>query len=133
VSLIAILLLSIVPQDCGEVRESCDLVEVNHFYDDNAQLVFDQNIFYDWSPRDGRYQVRAWRLIKCEGQIPVRDWQRGGYVTRWNDSEIPRAMWSPSMRETWTQYDPELIEREFLPKECRRELRNPQRAVNSRP
>jgi hypothetical protein len=28
------------------------------------------------------------------------------------------------VRETWTQYDPELLEREFLPKERRRELRN---------
>jgi hypothetical protein len=27
------------------------------------------------------------------------------------------------MRETWTQYDPELIEREYLPRERRRELR----------
>ena len=27
------------------------------------------------------------------------------------------------MRETWTQYDPELVEREFLPKERRKELR----------
>jgi hypothetical protein len=27
------------------------------------------------------------------------------------------------MRETWTQYDPELVEREYLPKERRRELR----------
>jgi hypothetical protein len=29
------------------------------------------------------------------------------------------------MRESWTQYDPELIERAHLPKEQRRELRKP--------
>ncbi|MEX2026593.1 MAG: hypothetical protein WEH44_04820, partial [Pirellulaceae bacterium] len=28
-----------------------------------------------------------------------------------------------TMRESWTQYDPELVEREYLPKEKRRELR----------
>jgi hypothetical protein len=26
------------------------------------------------------------------------------------------------LRESWTQYDPELVEREFLPQERRREL-----------
>jgi len=29
------------------------------------------------------------------------------------------------MRESWTQYDPELIDRSSLPKEPRRELRKP--------
>jgi hypothetical protein len=131
-SLIALLLLSIVPREC-ELRESCDLVELNHFYDENARLVFDQDIFYDWSPHDGRYQVRAWRLVKCDGQIPVRDWQRGGYVTRWQEFEMPREVRSQSIRETWTQYDVELVERDFLAKESRRELRKPPSAVHSRP
>ena len=31
---------------------------------------------------------------------------------------------SESMRESWTQYDPELAEREYLPKEKRKELRS---------
>ena len=41
----------------------------------------------------------------------------------WQDGEQIRHIHSKSIRETWTQYDPELVEREYLPKERRRELR----------
>jgi len=41
----------------------------------------------------------------------------------WQDGEQIRHLRSKSIRETWTQYDPELIEREYLPKERRKELR----------
>ena len=45
-------------------RDRVDLIEVNHFYDEQGRLVFDQIIFYDWSPMQCRYQVRDWRLLK---------------------------------------------------------------------
>jgi len=41
----------------------------------------------------------------------------------WQDGEQIRYIHSKSIRETWTQYDPELVEREYLPKERRKELR----------
>jgi len=41
----------------------------------------------------------------------------------WHDGEQLRNVHSRSIRETWTQYDPELVEREYLPKERRKELR----------
>jgi hypothetical protein len=104
-------------------RERVDLVEVNHFYDEQGRLVFDQTIFYDWSASHSRYMVRAWRLVKNPAQLPQRDWQDGGYTAVWHDGEVLRHIHAESMRETWTQYDPELIEREYLPKEQRRELR----------
>lgn len=118
--------LGISPQE-DVARETVDLIEVNHFYDEHGRLVFDQVIFYDWSARDARYMVRAWRLVKNPAQLPHRDWSRGGYVTVWQDSgtsgEVLRHVHSRSIRETWTQYDPELIEREYLPKERRKELK----------
>ena len=104
-------------------RERVDLMEVNHFYDEQGRLVFDQVIFYDWSSEHSRYMVRAWRLVKNPAQLPSRDWRDGGYQAVWQDGEILRRVQSPSMRETWTQYDPELVEREYLPKERRKELR----------
>jgi hypothetical protein len=104
-------------------RERVDLVEVNHFYDEQGRLVFDQTIFYDWSPAHSRHMVRAWRLVKNPAQLPQRDWQDGGYAALWHDGEVLRHVHADSMRETWTQYDPELVEREFLPKEQRKELR----------
>ena len=102
-----------------------DLVEVNHFYDEQGKLVFDQIIFYDWSEADGRYNVRAWRLLKSNAQVPYRNWRQGDFVAVWHDGDILRKVQATSFRESWTQYDPELIEREYLPKDRRRELSKP--------
>jgi hypothetical protein len=117
-----VLSLGIAPQD-DVARESVDLIELNHFYDEHGRLVFDQVIFYDWCAAGARYNVRAWRLVKSTAQLPQRDWKGGGYQAMWQDGEQIRYIHSKSIRETWTQYDPELIEREYLPKERRKELR----------
>lgn len=119
-------------------REQVDLVEYNHFYDEYGRLVFDQNIWYDWNDNlvlelytevdeiviGGRYNVRAWRLVKTPNLIPYKDWERGGYTSFWADGEQIRDINAKEFRETWTQYDPELVEREFLPKEKRKELQS---------
>ena len=112
----------IAPQE-DVARESVDLIELNHFYDEHGRLVFDQVIFFDWSASESRYNVRAWRLVKNPAQLPQRDWSAGGYSAMWQDGEQIRHIRSKSIRETWTQYDPELVEREHLPKEKRKELK----------
>lgn len=122
---LALLLLATIPPDLV-TRESVDLIEVNHFYDERGRLVFDQVIFYDWAPEHSRYQVIAWRLIKCRSQLPTRDWHRGGHVAVWSDGEVMRSVRAASVRETWTQFDVELEERTVLPKEKRRELIRPE-------
>jgi hypothetical protein len=99
-----------------------DLIEVNHFHDDQGRLVFDQVIFYEWSQEKGRHQVQAWRLLKNASQKPRRDFQTGEYVATWLDGETLREVRAPTIRESWTQYDPELVEREHLPKEKRKDL-----------
>jgi hypothetical protein len=107
----------------GDVaRDQVDLIELNHLYDDTGRHVFDQLIFYDWSPLDCRYVVRAWRLVKNPTQLPTRTWPSGLYCAAWTDNDALREVRAPAMRESWTQYDPELVEREFMPKERRREL-----------
>lgn len=75
--LLTIKLLAINPHELL-VRERVDLVEVNHFYDEQGRLVFDQVIFYDWSPEHSRYMVRAWRMVKSPTQLPEPDWIGGG-------------------------------------------------------
>lgn len=103
------------------IREVVDLVEVNHFHDsEHGARVFAQQIFYEWV--NDHYEVRAWRLIKSGDQWPQRDWERGGYRALWKDGDVWREVRAKAFRETWTQYDPELIERENLPKENRKEL-----------
>lgn len=124
----ALVLLAFQPVELV-AAERCDLVELNHFYDEDARLVFSQVIFWDWSEPDARYMVRAWRLVKSQTQLPIRDWRGGGYHAVWTDThasiEVLRHVHAAAFRETWTQYDTELVERDILPKERRRELWTP--------
>lgn len=122
-TLLALVLLASNPPETI-LRDECDLIEVNHFYDEQGRLVFDQTIFYDWSPAYSRYMVRDWRLVKNPAQLPHRDWRDGGYAALWHDGEVLRHISASEFRETWTQHDPELAEREYLPKDQRRNLRS---------
>jgi hypothetical protein len=72
-------------------------------------------------------------MVKKPNQLPQRNWTDGAYTAIWIDGEVLREVRAGSMRESWTQYDPELIEREFLPKEKRRELRTVSAALPSPP
>jgi hypothetical protein len=105
--------------------EEVDLIEVNHLFDERGQHLLDQLIFYEWSDHRSRYDVRAWRKIKSTTVSPLRSWQDGGYHITWCDRGLMRHVKSAAFRETWTQHDPEVVERQALPVERRRELRTP--------
>ncbi|MEX1040061.1 MAG: hypothetical protein WDZ51_05500 [Pirellulaceae bacterium] len=104
------------------VQDRVDLLEINHYHDAQGRLVFDQVIFYEWSARDARFHVTAWRLLKSPWQLPRRRWSDGMYESTWNDGDVTRHVVAEVVRETWTQYDPEMVEREYLPREYRRGL-----------
>lgn len=134
-SILALILISVFPNPLHSrglaperdvCREQVDLIELNHFYDEQGRLVFDQDIFYNWTDGADRYDVKAWRLVKNTNQIPQRDFENGGYSCFWNDGEQTRHIYAKAFKETWTQYDPELIEREYLPKEKRKEFKTVQ-------
>jgi hypothetical protein len=72
-----------------------------------------------------RPQVRAWRLIKDGSPTLLAGAE--GWVCRWMDAGVLREVHASSFVETWTQYDPELVEREYLPSVLRREPRAPPR------
>lgn len=99
------------------------IIEVNHFYDGKGKHVFDQVIFWDWG--GSRFEVMDWRKFKTDLQFPRKNWRTGHYETIWHDDNILRRVTSDSFRETWTQYDPEVEDRKYLPKELRRGLRRP--------
>jgi hypothetical protein len=94
-----------------------DRIELNHYHDANCEPVFSQLIFYTWSSQRKRYDVNEWRLKKCESMVPVK--QRGKYFLRWHDDGIMREVVTGSFRETFTQYDPETLERDMLPQDQR--------------
>ena len=114
-------LFAAAPQDFATAEE-VDLIEVNHYYDENGAHLLDQILFYEWDGRESRYQVRAWRLLKSPHQYPRPEIDGEGYETTWREGATTRVVRSSKFRETWTQYDPELLERRNLPREERREL-----------
>lgn len=118
---------AVIPADefTGIASDQVDVVEVNHFYDDEGRLVFDQLIFRDWDYEASRFQVRAWRLLKSQAQFPTRNLQTGTYDVVWHDGEVMRRVTARAFLQTWTQHDPELRERSYLPKEQRRRLHTP--------
>ncbi len=101
------------------VRQRVDLIELNHFVDDQGREVFQQVVFYDWSSQHRRYHVRAWRIVKQPSQLPQRFWNPRKIQCTWHDGGLMRQVVAPSMRETWTQQDPERINQKVLPEDQR--------------
>lgn len=107
---------------CAE--DSVDLIEINHFVNDSGQVQLDQIIFYDWSPSQSRYIVRAWRSLKSPSQLPMKR-ADGSYQATWHDARdgnVLRKVKAKSVIETWTTYDPETVNQEYLDRNLRREL-----------
>jgi hypothetical protein len=103
-------------------RDQVAVIEINHFHDEQGRMVFEQLIFYEWCEKSGRFQVRAWRLLKSESQRPRYDFTTREYTTHWFDGDLLREVRAPNLVETWTQHDPEVTERNYLAKEKRKEL-----------
>jgi hypothetical protein len=121
VYLVVIAALAIVPRD-SIATDTVDVIELNHFFDEEGRPVFDQVIFWEWRQEQEAFHVLAWRLWKSPAQTPERDWQRGEFRTLWFDADQLRDVRATSYRETWTQFDPELEDRQQFPPNRRRGL-----------
>ena len=110
--------LGIVPHE-PVYPDHCDVAEVNHFYDENGRLVFDQMIFWEWCEYSCRFHVLAWRLW-LPGKV-VHAAERRGVIV-FMDGERLRRVRYDARRESWTQEDLELLERAVLDRDSRKEL-----------
>ena len=99
-----------------------DLIELNHCYNEDGLPIFRQLVFWEWSPRSGDYRVAAYRVLRSDTAGLRYDWKRKEYVAAWCDNGVLREVRSPHHRVTWTQFDPELVDRQFFPQELRRGL-----------
>lgn len=121
-------LLATVPVEDVVLRDRVEVIETNHFYDADAKPVFTQAIF--WSD-DNR--IIDWRLVRNRQDEPRanievrRDYRTGGYVAAWDDNGLLREVRAKCWRETWTQYDVELVDRDKWPVCNRRLLSKPAR------
>jgi hypothetical protein len=122
-----LLVLGMVPVS-PVVDDTADVIEINRYYDHDGKRVFQQLIFWDWREEEGAYRVFAWRMVKSREQHPVFDHWRGEYTLVFLDQGVLRRIRAPSLRETWTQYDPELLDRQFLSPNQRRGLANAARS-----
>lgn len=111
-----ILLLTILPYNDDILRDNVTCIEYNEFCDDQARLIFNQYIF--WDENDN---VQAWRLVKKGNEIRY-DYSRRCYTLRFIDGESIREVRALTKMERITQYDPELVNRDKLPKERRKGL-----------
>jgi hypothetical protein len=125
------LLLSIIPQPDGVLRDTVGVIEINHHYKADATLRHHQLIFWDWHEnvvipakdeefdhcmnivtcpptpewRGPRFMCVDWRVLRGPHMLPIRDWRNGGYVIHWTEVQggQEREVRALSIRETWTQ------------------------------
>ena len=110
--MIAACLLALVPH--GQPVTDRVVIEVNSTYDNRGRLVLEQVIFWEFSDRG--YRVVAWQLLKSKFQRPVNG------VAAWVDGNRLRVVRTSQVKFTWTQHDPEIIDRKRWPVAARRGL-----------
>lgn len=122
-NLLALLLICTNPVELT-VSEHVDSIERNALHcDQTGRHVFDQLIFRDWYWQCEYSHVTAWRLVKEGSPAVCRVWPSGEYECLWLDGEVLRRVRARTFHETLTLSDPEVAERDVLPKCERRELR----------
>ncbi len=107
------------------LRESVDLIELNHFFDDLGRHTYDQVIFYEWSVEYSRYHVLAWCLVEeDQSRMPVLLPGGKEVQVRWYDRDVKRTreVRSRLFRESWTQTDPERENKKLLDEKYRNSL-----------
>jgi hypothetical protein len=120
------------------IEESIDMIELNHFYDPCGRHIYDQVIFYHLAPETGKYRVRAWCLVEDRETLsrrPVKDAATGCVRVEWYDGEhkVVRHLVSRIYRESWTQVDPERMDKRYLDERLRLSLvQGPQRVAAER-
>ncbi len=102
-----------------EVFTNCDMIELNHFHDsESGSHAYDQYIFYEWSPDYRRHDVVAWCLV--DDTVPIN--RNGAWIILWRDRDfggLVRIMRTQVFKETWTDKDPERINKKLLDEKYR--------------
>lgn len=125
--LLVVLALSSYSIFSSVARENVDAIELNHFYDKSGKLVYDQVVFYEFSPVDGKFNVRGWCLVEDSHNLnrrPIKNELSGLYQVDWldTDARVLRKVTSRTFRESWTQTDPERDNKKYLHESSRLSL-----------
>jgi hypothetical protein len=98
-----------------------DAVEINHYHDAKGEYVFSQLILRRWLrlAAGSGHRVEDWRLIKSDRHLTITS-KHGRKQIMFTEDGILRVLEVSRIRETWTQIDPELVDREIYPQDQRR-------------
>ncbi len=105
------------PRAADELKQRVDLIEFNHYYDCQGKHQFDQVIFYEWSPDYRRFHVIAWSLVEGDLKRVPRQLPGSGLTSvSWfdRDANVHREVQAKLYRETWSQSDPERINKQWI-------------------
>ena len=91
-----------------------EVVELNHVYDDEGRRVFSQVILWDWCARDSSHHVRDWAYVDKPPYAKVSG--NTAYVPSGRGVQVIKGR---AVRETWSQYDREAMDRAEVPERLR--------------
>lgn len=93
----------------------CDVVEINHYMNEDGTCHFTQVIAWDWAYDYHAKQCQGWRMVDewWRTRTGIKAIDNGGREFQLN---------APSFIETWTDYDPELRNRKLHPEKYRRKV-----------
>lgn len=97
---------------------TADVVEYNHVHDGRGKHQFDQVIFWQWLSADDGHFCDGWALIRKPSTLAVTK-RSSGYVVTWVSGGQLCRVRCGGWRETWTQHDPEIEDRQRRPRDGR--------------
>lgn len=98
-------------------EERVDLIELNHFYDDRGKPVFTQYIIYEWNDGHAEYHVR--NFLMEEKILFFKNHFAGLYTIILPETRVQVKITSQNFKESWTQIDPERINKKKLDENLR--------------
>lgn len=114
---LAITAICTMPTLDGTIHDSFDALEINHYYSNEGEHVFDQLIAWNWSESHNAFVVEAWRLWKTDRHPQKRS--SGGYEIVFDDGDVTRRVTGKVFWETFTQRDREMENRSVYEKSLR--------------
>ena len=102
----------------------CDVIELNHRYDEFGMHCFDQIIAWQWNDQHRRHDVAGWWLVDTTtiNNLPAKSgniWK----VRSKSCNGDPLTVIAPVYRETFTDFDPERENQRLRPEALRTGLR----------
>lgn len=112
---ICLLLLTILPPAEGMATYHVFEIERNYVHNEAGCVTLDQFVYRD------EWEIRDWRMTN-KAAVPRKDWQSGYWVARWVENGTLIEVRAKEYYETFSTFDVEIAEREWLPIQHRRRI-----------